>query len=94
MGTVVVILVLAQACAMVFSFTVRKDRRMSRWLYAPSLLIAWLGYIAYEGIYIPSSCTGECNIRVDLLFIYPYLAFVTICAIAYFARGGRNKNEP
>ena len=95
MGTVVVMLVLAQACAMVLSFTVRKDRRMSRWLYGPSLLIAWLGYLVYETVYIPRNCTGECNIRVDLLFIYPYLAFVTICAIAYFARGGGgNKHEP
>jgi hypothetical protein len=52
MGTLVVMLALLQACAMVVSFTFA-------------------------------------NIRVDLLFIYPYLAFVTICAVAYFARSSR-----
>ncbi len=94
MSAVVVMIILAQACVMVLSFTVPKDRRVSRWLYAPSLVIAWVGYIAYESIYIPRNCTGECNIRVDLLLIYPYLALVTICAIAYFARrGSGNKNE-
>ena len=71
---------------MVFSFTMPKDSRVSWFFYLPSVLIAWAGYAAYEGIYIPRNCTGECNIRVDLLLIYPYLAFVTICAIAYFAR--------
>jgi len=89
MGTVIVMLALLQACAMVVSFTFAKSSSVSWWLYAPSLVIAWVGYIAYEAIYIPRNCTGECNIRVDLLFIYPYLAFVTICAIAYFARGRR-----
>jgi hypothetical protein len=78
---------------MVLSFTVAKSSRVSWWLYAPSLLVAWVGYLAYESIYIPRNCTGECNIRVDLLLIYPYLAFVTICAIAYFARSGRSKGD-
>lgn len=86
MGAVLAMLMLAQVLAMVLSFTVPKDNRVSRWLYVPSLLVAWVGYIGYETIYIPRNCTGECNIRVDLLVIYPYLAFVTICAIAYFAR--------
>ncbi|QJR09258.1 hypothetical protein DSM104443_00295 [Usitatibacter rugosus] len=86
MATFVVMIALLQICAMVVSFTFAKSRSVSWWLYAPSLVIAWGGYIAYEAIYIPRNCTGECNIRVDLLFIYPYLAFVTICAIAYFVR--------
>ena len=95
MGTLVVMVVLLQACAILLSFTFAKSSRVSWWLYAPSLLVAWVGYLAYEGIYIPRHCTGECNIRVDLLLIYPYLALVTICAIVYFARterstGGKN----
>ena len=68
------------------SFTVRKDRRLVRWFYVPSLAIAWGGYLAYETFYIPRYCSGDCSIRVDLLLIYPYLGFVTIGAIAYFAR--------
>jgi hypothetical protein len=86
MVTVIVMLILLQACVMVFLLTMAKDRRASRYFYAPSLFIAWVGYIAYETIFIPRNCSGECNIRVDLLLIYPYLAFVTICAVAYFAR--------
>ena len=86
MGAIVVAIVVLQACAIVFSFTVPKDRRVSRWFYGPSLVIAWLSYLAYESIYIPRHCTGECNIRVDLLVIYPYLVLVTACALAYFAR--------
>jgi hypothetical protein len=95
MATVVVMTVLLQACAMVLSFTLAKSSRVFWLLYAPSVLIAWAGYIAYESIYIPRHCTGECNIRVDLLLIYPYLAFVTICTILYAAKSGRrgNKNE-
>jgi len=82
----VALIVLVQACAVVLSFTVRKDRRLVRWFYVPSLAIAWGGYLAYETFYIPRYCSGDCSIRVDLLLIYPYLGFVTIGAIAYFAR--------
>jgi hypothetical protein len=85
MGAAVALVVLIQACAVVLSFTLPKDRRVSR-CYVPSLAIAWVGYLAYESLYIPRNCTGECNIRVDLLLIYPYLALLTVSAIAYFAR--------
>ena len=71
-------IILAQASLMLLSFAVPKDNRVSRWLYAPSLVLAWVGYIAYERVYIPRNCTGECNIRVDPLLFYPYLAFVTL----------------
>ena len=57
--------------------------------YVPSLAIAWGGYLAYETLYIPHYCSGDCSIRVDLLLIYPYLALVTVGAIAYFARQNR-----
>ena len=86
MGAAILLIVLVQACAVVLSFTLPKDRRVSRWFYVPSLAVAWAGYLAYESLYIPRNCTGECNIRVDLLVIYPYLALLTLSAIAYFAR--------
>ena len=86
MGAAILLIVLVQACAVVLSFTLPKDGRVSRWFYVPSLAIGWVGYVAYESIYIPRNCTGECNIRVDLLLIYPYLALLTLSAIAYFAR--------
>jgi bacteriorhodopsin len=48
MVTVIVMVILLQACVMVFLLTMAKDSRASRYFYAPSLLIAWVGYIAYE----------------------------------------------
>jgi len=86
---VIALIVLVQACAFVVSFTVPKDRRVVRWFYVPSLALAWVGYFAYETFYIPRYCSGDCNIRVDLLVIYPYLALVTVGAIAYLARQNR-----
>jgi hypothetical protein len=38
------------------------------------LAISWLSYAGYEFLmYRRILCTGECNIRVDLLLIYPAL---------------------
>ena len=91
MFLVVVLIMLVHIGAMVASFTTPKDRRVSLWFYWPSLVIAWLSYIAYETIYIPRYCPGECNIRVDLLLIYPYLLLVTISALVYFARRSPSK---
>jgi hypothetical protein len=83
---IVLLIVLLHLSAIVISFTTPKDLRVLRWFHAPALVIVWLAYIAYEAIYIPRNCPGECNIRVDLVVIYPYLLFVTICAVVYFAR--------
>lgn len=45
--------------------------------------LAWLLYAVYEmGMRLRWLCTGECNIRVDLLLIYPLLAILSVVAIA------------
>lgn len=42
----------------------------------------WFLYGIYEGLmYARILCTGECNIRVDLLLIYPILIIATIAGI-------------
>jgi hypothetical protein len=82
----VLLVILLHVSVIVVSFTLPKERRMLWWFHVPSLVIVWLAYVAYEGIYIPRNCPGECNIRVDLVVIYPYLLFVTISALVYFAR--------
>jgi hypothetical protein len=82
-------LVVLQVCLMLLSFTSMKSAAVTQWLYVPSLVIAWAGYAYYERVYIPRNCPGDCAIRVDLLFIYPYLAFVTIAAIVYLMREGK-----
>ena len=38
MGPAILLVVLVQACAVVLSFTLPKDRRVSRWFYVSSLL--------------------------------------------------------
>ena len=41
--------------------------------------IAWVLYTVYEyGMYLRYLCTGECNIRVDLLLLYPPLLLVSV----------------
>lgn len=43
--------------------------------------ITWLAYTAYEyGMKFRWLCSGECNIRVDLLLIYPALLILSVLA--------------
>ena len=91
MVVVVLLIILLHVSAIVISFTTPKDPRVLWWFHAPALVIVWLAYIAYEALYIPRNCPGECNIRVDLVVIYPYLLFVTIAALAYCARRSPRK---
>jgi hypothetical protein len=37
------------------------------------------------------TCSGECNIRVDLLLIYPLLWIVSIAAVVALLRGRRRR---
>ena len=44
--------------------------------------VAWLGYTAYEmAMHLRWRCTGECNIRLDLLLIYPILLVLSVAAV-------------
>ncbi len=88
-AVLVLMVVMAHGSLLVLLFTFRKTVAIFYRFYLPSFLVAWIGYIVYEGVYIPRHCTGECNIRVDLLLIYPYLVFVSICTIAYFVLSHR-----
>lgn len=43
--------------------------------------LCWLVYLPYEtAMYLRILCTGECNIRIDLLLIYPLLLLVSLLA--------------
>lgn len=45
--------------------------------------IAWAGYAGYEYLMFGRIlCTGDCNIRVDILLIYPLLVLISILAAA------------
>ena len=52
----------------------------SRFVLIVALL--WAGYVPYEyGMKLRILCSGECNIRVDLLLIYPALAILSVVAL-------------
>ena len=45
--------------------------------------VIWVAYAVYEyAMKARILCTGECNIRVDLLLVYPALLAATVLGIA------------
>jgi hypothetical protein len=47
----------------------------------------WFCYLPYEwGMKLRILCSGECNIRVDLLLIYPLLLLVSLASIFFLLR--------
>ena len=81
---------LALAPAAIFAILYFRCRRSTVLVAA----IAWLAYFPYEqAMKLRILCSGECNIRVDLLLLYPGLALVSALAVAaYFTanRGARH----
>lgn len=64
-------------------------RASRRWAAAAAAAL-WLLYTVYEyGMHRRWLCTGECNIRVDLLLLYPVLWIVSIVAVIAAIRGRR-----
>jgi hypothetical protein len=51
--------------------------------------IAWLLYGLYElGMQARILCSGECNIRIDLLVIHPLLLVLTLVGVVNAVWGG------
>lgn len=62
----------------------------SRASSALAAALAWLGYLPYEyAMKLRWLCSGECNIRVDLLVLYPLLLLVSLIALWRGLRGRR-----
>ena len=56
--------------------------------------LAWLAYFPYErAMKLRILCTGECNIRVDLLLFYPILAVLSVLAIVAYAKTSRAPSD-
>ena len=56
------------------------------------LVLAWVAYGVYEYLmYRRVLCSGECNIRVDLLLIYPLLLGGTLWYVASAIRAKRRR---
>jgi hypothetical protein len=71
-----------------FAFVVfgYRSRRVLPWIVA----VAWLLYTAYEmAMARRILCSGECNIRVDLLLIYPVLLVLSLGAAITALRARR-----
>jgi hypothetical protein len=57
--------------------------------------LLWLLYAPYElGMKRRWLCSGECNIRVDLLLIYPVLVLGLIAACVSLLRARRGRTPP
>ena len=65
---------------------------LGRWIgrrLVTAVGVIWLLYAAYEtGMQQRWLCSGECNIRVDLLLIYPLLLVASVAAGASMLRAG------
>ena len=60
-------------------------RSPDRWILVAG--VAWLLYALYElGMRWRWLCSGECNIRVDLLLIYPLLVVASVLGLVAAAR--------
>lgn len=57
-------------------------------------VILWFLYSIYEsGMMLRILCTGECNIRIDLLLIYPLLILISVSAIINYIKWKKNENR-
>jgi hypothetical protein len=55
--------------------------------FALGSAMGWAGYAGYEYLMLGRIlCTGECNIRVDLLLVYPLLLLLSILSVAIGVR--------
>ena len=65
---------------------------LSKSLFILNTAISWLAYVPYEyGMKFRLLCSGECNIRVDLLLIYALLAALSLASVALFALDRRKQ---
>ena len=68
---------------------------LTRRPFVVAVALAWLLYGVYEyAMRERILCSGECNIRIDLLAIYPALAVVSVVALILGVAGIRGRRRP
>lgn len=79
---------LAIVPAAIFAWLFFTSRR-----FAPCVAaIVWILYGFYEyGMKVRWLCTGECNIRVDLLLMYPVLILISVAGVVSAVRGASSQ---
>jgi len=69
--------------------------RLSRRRLVAAAALMWGLYAVYEyGMRRRWLCTGECNIRVDLLLLYPLLAVASLVALVVALRAIARAAKP
>jgi len=64
--------------AVAFALVAWRARRVSTWVVA----VVWLLYFLYEtSIRFQLICSRECDVRLDLLVIYPVLACISLVGL-------------
>ena len=59
---------------------------LSKSRFALTAALLWLAYFAYEyAMKLRILCSGECNIRIDLLVLYPALILISLAGLVMFA---------
>lgn len=82
---------LALVPAALFLFIAQRTRRGPVWAAG----WAWAVYMLYEWLMQHGFlCTGECNIRIDLLIIYPALAVLSLVGFLSALRGRKELEAP
>jgi hypothetical protein len=77
---------LALLPALMFGIAGLRFRQTSAWLACG----AWAAYFPYEmAMKLRLLCSGECNIRIDLLLLYPLLILLSIRAVVAILRHRR-----
>jgi len=60
---------------------------VSRKLLVLTAAVAWLAYLPYEyAMKLRLLCSGDCDIRLDLMVLYPALLIISVVGLAVFAR--------
>jgi len=68
--------------------------RVARRLVVMVAGVAWLAYVPYEYAMLRRwLCSGECNIRVDLLLVYPALVLISAAAAVAVLRSAARRQE-
>ena len=67
------------------------------WLYSRGIIVQaavllWIGFVPYE-LWYRANCTGECNIRGDLVLLLPVLLVVSLAAIVSLVHKALRKRK-
>ena len=82
--------IVALAPTLIFLVLYRKTQRFAALLAG----LFWLAYLPYEyAMKWRILCSGECNIRVDLLLIYPLLVLASLLALISSVRFFRLRKD-